>query len=112
MKKKNSFENEQLDTRIKGFFSEAAGDVKIEADFKKKLLKIPEEQKPLSPFSRFLEKEICIPVFSLPAFAAILLLLVGISANNLLLPGDLPQPKYEIIEISHDELNMHLSNRY
>lgn len=112
MKKKIRFQDNSLDKTIENFFDEAVGDLRMDTSFKKKLLAIPEEEKSLSPFSRFLEREICIPMFSIPAFAAILMILIGISAHSLLLPGDLPQPKYEIVEMSHDELNIYISNRY
>ncbi|SNR94547.1 hypothetical protein SAMN05446037_100211 [Anaerovirgula multivorans] len=112
MKEKIKFDDHQLDTKIKNLFTEATGNLKMDTAFRHKLLTISEEQRPLSPFSRFLEKEICLPVFSLPAFAVILMILIGISAHSFLLPENSPQPKYEIVEMNYGDLNMCISNRY
>lgn len=112
MKEEIKLEDYQLDTEIKSLFAEATENLKMDTAFRHKLLTIPKEQRSLSPFSRFLEKEICIPVFSLPAFAVILMILICISAHSFLLPENSSQPKYEIVEMNYGDLNMYISNRY
>lgn len=88
-----------VDEQMKNLFSHSLEGLTLTDGQKQKLVSIKDTVNPLTPWERFLEKEITIPV---PTFAAV----VGVAAvsvificSSLLLPGDVPQPTYQIIEM-------------
>ena len=94
MKDKNSFED-----GIKDLFCETVDGITMDNNFRKKLLTIKDEIKPQTSLEKFLEYEIRIPTVSVSAAALVILLAGGAFLNTLLLPGQIPQPKYQIIEM-------------
>jgi len=98
-----------LDENIKDLFQKNMTDIKLDNFFKEKLIAMKNDVKPVSPVRAFLEKEICIPVASVSAAAGVMIIVAGFLINSLLLPGEIPQPKYQIIEmmqISEAQLNV------
>lgn len=87
------------DKELKGFFKKSFDDIKMKDSLKDKLISVKDTVKPMTPFERFLETEIVIPTASLTAAAAIVLVAGGVFLNSLISPGEIPEPKYQIIEM-------------
>jgi hypothetical protein len=87
------------DKELKGVFKKSFDDIKMKDNLKDKLISIKDIAKPMTPFERFLETEIVIPTASLIAAATIVLVAGGVFLNSLILPGEIPEPKYQVIEM-------------
>ena len=99
MKNKGSREETKVDEKIKGIFLENMQEVTMNKELREKLIPTKEDLRQPSFLEKFLEKEICIPVSSFSAAAAIMIIATGVLINSLLLPGEVPEPKYQIIEL-------------
>lgn len=99
-KEKDNISNTiNVDEQMKTLFSNSIEGISLTDTQKQNLVSIKDTVKPLKPWELFLEKEISIPI---PTFATV----VGVAAvsvificSSLLLPGDVPQPTYQIIEM-------------
>ncbi len=96
--------DKNLDNELGNLIKQSFQEVKMDDAFKERLFEMKASVKPLSPLERFLEKEISIPVSSISAAASVMLIAGGVLLNSLLLPGEIPQPKYEIIEMRLSEV--------
>ncbi|MGF7185204.1 hypothetical protein GGQ84_001290 [Desulfitispora alkaliphila] len=91
--------DKQTGDDIRFLFKENVSDMSLGEDRKRELIMMKDRVKPMSPVEKFLEKEICIHVSSLTTAAGAMVVAVGLLFNALLLPGDVPEPKYQIIEM-------------
>lgn len=85
--------------QIKAIFEENMHEITMDSAFRARLIALKENMKPLSPGQRFLEKEICLPLYPLSAAAAVLFIAAAALVSVFLLPGEVPQPEYRIIEM-------------
>ncbi len=99
MKNKGSREETKVDEKIKGIFLENMKEVTMHKALKEKLISAKEDLRQPSFLEKFLEKEICIPMSSVSAAAGIMIIATGVLINTLLLPGEVPEPNYQIIEM-------------
>ena len=88
-----------LEPKIKKIFRENMSSISMDSSLREKLISLPETVKPASPVERFLEKEICVPAYSVSAAAGVIVVIAGFLASTLLLPGEIPQPGYRIMEM-------------
>jgi len=97
------------DRDIKNLFHQSLQDVSLTENSKNKLYNIPINTKKQSFLQNFLEREIIIPLPSLAIFTSLAVVLVGMYIGNLILIKDIPEPRYEIINIQTMEYNPYVS---
>ncbi len=95
----NKNHSHKLDQEIKAMLGDNLHDIHLNDELKQQIISMKENIKPLSPLQKFLNKEIRIPVSSVSVVVGVMILGVGMFFNTLLLPGDIPEPKYQIIEM-------------
>ena len=88
------------DQNIKQLFKESTESISLSQVQTQKLVSMRSDIKPMSPWQRFLDKEICIPMSAFSVTTAAVMVAGLLFFHSLLLPGDVPQPKYQIIEMS------------
>lgn len=88
-----------LDQEIKTMLGDNLHDMHLNDEFKQQIISMKENIKPISPLQKFLNKEIRVPVSSVSAVAGVMIIGVGMFFNTILLPGKIPEPKYQIIEM-------------
>ncbi|OEF95683.1 hypothetical protein [Desulfuribacillus alkaliarsenatis] len=85
--------------KIKQLFSENTKSITLNDGQKQKLIAMRHKAQTQTPMRRFMETEIRIPM---PAFSAVTVACLAAGfmfLSSLLLPGDVPQPRYQIIEM-------------
>ncbi|MDR5659269.1 hypothetical protein RH915_07185 [Serpentinicella sp. ANB-PHB4] len=114
MNNKQNLKDEQFNRLIKETFEASVASIHVDDSFKNKLLSIPQQCKKQSAWSKFLEREITLPLLPLSAFAVILIFVSTMTLSTFILPGELPEPEFEIIENYHQfisyENTSHLNN--
>lgn len=95
--KKNDMFNKSIDAVIKPALQDHLDTIEAEASFIERVISASKETNPYTPLQRFLEMEIRIPI-SMAVVSCVVVL--GIFANSLLLPKELPSPSYEILNMS------------
>ncbi len=103
MKQSYNIDDTILDQEIKNAFACEVKTIKMKDSIKNELLMLPDIKKPPTALQALLEKEICIPVITLPALALSLMLLVGVSFNTLLAPDRRQEGNYSVIEVQYNQ---------
>ncbi|MCR3921033.1 MAG: hypothetical protein NUK65_00745 [Firmicutes bacterium] len=88
-----------LDQQIKNLFAEHVSEVTMDNALREKLLAQQRSELTMSPVQRFLEREVTISLTTVTVVAGAMVLVVGLLLQTLFLPGDVPTPKYKIIEM-------------
>lgn len=112
MKKEKPFKNIDCsitDEQIKNIFHQSVENINLTNESRNKLYDIPLNTKKQSLIQKLLEKEIVIPLPSLAICTSLAIMLVGIYISNLILINDIPEPKYEIINMQTLEYSPYVS---
>ncbi|HHX74979.1 MAG TPA: hypothetical protein GX699_08770 [Firmicutes bacterium] len=109
MNKPQDQREQQLDKKIRRLFAEEMSAITLNDSLRKKLLARQQDITPLSPWQRFLEKEVTVSFAPLTLAAVVMVLACGLVLATLFLPGDIPEPKYRIIEMQAAQVNLNLS---
>src|SRR5690554_2453233 len=109
MNKQNNHHQQQLDQQIHSLFAKKMSTVTLDDNLRNKLLAQQEDVAPLSPWQQLMETEVSISLSSFTAATAAMVLVVGLLLQTLFLPGEVPEPKYKIVEMQAAQVDIDLS---
>ncbi|ABR48307.1 hypothetical protein Amet_2148 [Alkaliphilus metalliredigens QYMF] len=112
MKENKNYTDKQLEHEITTLFNEGLDPLELSTSFKDQLLALPKGQQPPSRMETFLEREIRIPLATIPVLALSFIILLTVSLNSFILPGEISHPKYEILELKNTNGSIYTSDSY